>query len=134
MNPSRQNNVLVELFIQLRGQVGPPQPRRVNRLDCYQRMSARSNPDTGVLLELLRYPATLAGTREASILLPIAMVVLDGASDRLGPERTPLEEASTPNLDALAQRGAMGLMYTVGKGIAPESDAGVFSQIGRAHV
>jgi 2,3-bisphosphoglycerate-independent phosphoglycerate mutase len=61
---------------------------------------------------------------------PIVMVVLDGASGRLGVGESPLEAASTPNLDALAKRGSMGQMYTVGKGIAPESDAGVFSLLG----
>src|SRR5207247_8819824 len=62
---------------------------------------------------------------------PIIMVVLDGASDRPDGEwKTPLEAATTPNLDALVQRGALGFMYTVGKGIAPESDAGVFSLLG----
>jgi 2,3-bisphosphoglycerate-independent phosphoglycerate mutase len=62
---------------------------------------------------------------------PIIMAVLDGASDR--PEAgqaTPLEAASTPNLDALVRRGSLGSIYTVGKGIAPESDAGVFSLLG----
>jgi len=58
------------------------------------------------------------------------MVVLDGASGRVGEMKSPLEEASTPNLDALAKRGSMGRMYTVGEGIAPESDAGVFSLLG----
>src|SRR5246500_4378837 len=62
---------------------------------------------------------------------PIIMAVLHGASDR--PEagqKTPLEAASTPNLDALVRRGSLGSIYTVGKGIAPESDAGVFSLLG----
>src|SRR5713101_8231831 len=63
-------------------------------------------------------------------MLPIVMVVLDGASGRIGAEKSPLEAASTPNLDALAKRGSMGRMYTVGEGIAPESDAGVFSLLG----
>src|SRR5438876_17685 len=63
-------------------------------------------------------------------MLPIVMVVLDGASGRVVPTKSPLEEASTPNLDALAGRGSMGRMYTVGEGIAPESDAGVFSLLG----
>jgi 2,3-bisphosphoglycerate-independent phosphoglycerate mutase len=58
------------------------------------------------------------------------MVVLDGASGRVGGTKSPLEEASTPNLDALAARGSMGRIYTVGEGIAPESDAGVFSLLG----
>lgn len=63
-------------------------------------------------------------------MLPIVMVVLDGASDRVGPEPTPLEAARTPNLDAITREGVLGTMYTVGKGIAPESDAGVFSLLG----
>ncbi len=60
-------------------------------------------------------------------------VVLDGVGDRpvaeLG-DKTPLESAFTPNLDGFATRGTMGLVYTVRKGIAPESDAGVFSLLG----
>src|SRR5260370_38388921 len=63
-------------------------------------------------------------------MLPIIMVVLDGASGRIGAERSPLETASTPNLDILTGRGSMGRMFTVGEGIAPESDAGVFSLLG----
>jgi len=64
-------------------------------------------------------------------LTPIIMAVLDGASDRPdGQQKTPLEAAATPNLDTLVGRGALGSMYTVGKGIAPESDAGVFSLLG----
>src|SRR6266852_3469804 len=63
-------------------------------------------------------------------MLPIIMVVLDGASGRIGAEKSPREAASTPNLDALAAKGSMGGMFTVGEGIAPESDAGVFSLLG----
>jgi 2,3-bisphosphoglycerate-independent phosphoglycerate mutase len=63
-------------------------------------------------------------------LTPIIMAVLDGASDRPSDGETPLEAASTPNLDTLTRRGILGSMYTVGKGIAPESDAGVFSLLG----
>jgi 2,3-bisphosphoglycerate-independent phosphoglycerate mutase len=61
---------------------------------------------------------------------PIIMVILDGASDRPIDGKTPLESATTPNLDTLVRKGALGSMYTVGKGIAPESDAGVFSLLG----
>jgi 2,3-bisphosphoglycerate-independent phosphoglycerate mutase len=60
----------------------------------------------------------------------ILYVVLDGVGDRPVPEqggKTPLEAASTPNLDRFAARGSMGIVYTVKRGIAPESDAGVFS-------
>jgi 2,3-bisphosphoglycerate-independent phosphoglycerate mutase len=63
-------------------------------------------------------------------MLPIVMIVLDGASGRIGPKKSPLEAASTPNLDTLTRRGSMGRMYTVGESIAPESDAGVFSLLG----
>ncbi len=45
-------------------------------------------------------------------------------------DRTPLEAAETPNMDFLAKNGKNGLMYTVGKGIAPESDVAVISILG----
>jgi len=44
--------------------------------------------------------------------------------------KTPLEAAETPNMDFLAKNGKTGLMYTVGKGIAPESDVAVISILG----
>ena len=44
--------------------------------------------------------------------------------------RTPLEAAQTPNMDFLAKNGKTGLMYTVEKGIAPESDVAVMSILG----
>jgi len=63
----------------------------------------------------------------------LIFVVIDGMGDlpieELG-NRTPLETADTPNMDALAQRGKTGLMYTLGKGIAPESDVAVISILG----
>ena len=60
-------------------------------------------------------------------------VVLDGAGDRPHPQlggRTPLQYAHKPNIDRLAKRGVTGLVYTVGEGIAPESDAAVLSILG----
>ena len=63
----------------------------------------------------------------------ILYIVLDGVGDKPVPEhgnKTPLEMASTPNLDKLAAKGKMGILYTVKRGIAPESDAGVFSLLG----
>ncbi|MGH2540569.1 MAG: 2,3-bisphosphoglycerate-independent phosphoglycerate mutase [Actinomycetota bacterium] len=60
-------------------------------------------------------------------------VCLDGLGDDPIPEldgRTPLEAAETPNLDALATKGATGTVVTVGPGIAPESDIGVFGILG----
>ena len=63
----------------------------------------------------------------------ILLVVLDGMADlpvkALG-GLTPLEAAPTPNLDALARRGAQGTMSTIAPGVAPESDAAVMSLLG----
>ncbi len=60
-------------------------------------------------------------------------VILDGIGDlpikELG-DKTPLEAAATPNMDKLASRGKEGFVYTVGEGIAPESDIGVISILG----
>jgi 2,3-bisphosphoglycerate-independent phosphoglycerate mutase len=65
--------------------------------------------------------------------MKLIYVIIDGLGDlpikELGNE-TPLGAADTPNLDFLAKKGKTGLMYTVGKGIAPESDAGVISILG----
>ena len=44
--------------------------------------------------------------------------------------KTPLEAAQTPNMDALAKNGKTGLMYSVRKGVAPESDVAVISLLG----
>jgi 2,3-bisphosphoglycerate-independent phosphoglycerate mutase len=65
--------------------------------------------------------------------LKLIMVAIDGMGDlpiaELG-NRTPLEAAKTPNLDFLAKKGRTGLMYTVRKGVAPESDVAVISLLG----
>lgn len=63
----------------------------------------------------------------------VVYVVLDGLGDdplRELDNRTPLEAAHTPWMDRLARKGANGLVYTVGKGIAPESDIAVFAILG----
>lgn len=60
-------------------------------------------------------------------------VLLDGVGDLPHPDlkgKTPLEAATTPNLDNLAKNGVMGQVITVGKGIAPESDIAVFNMLG----
>lgn len=65
--------------------------------------------------------------------LKLLFVAIDGMGDlpieALG-NRTPLEAAQTPNLDSLAKTGKTGVMYTVGKGVAPESDVAVISLLG----
>ena len=63
----------------------------------------------------------------------VIYVLLDGVGDLPHPDlkgKTPLEAASTPNLDKLAANGAMGQVISVGKGIAPESDIAVFNMLG----
>jgi len=65
--------------------------------------------------------------------LKLIYVVIDGMADLPIPELdndTPLGVAETPNMDFLAKNGKTGLIYTVAKGIAPESDVGVISILG----
>jgi 2,3-bisphosphoglycerate-independent phosphoglycerate mutase len=68
-------------------------------------------------------------------MIKLLYVCLDGLGDDPIPAfdgRTPLEAAPTPNLDQLARRGRTGTVVTVGPGIAPESDIGVFGILGYA--
>jgi len=58
---------------------------------------------------------------------------LDGVGDLPHPDlagKTPLEAATTINMDILAKNGIMGQVISVGKGIAPESDIAVFNMLG----
>ncbi len=65
--------------------------------------------------------------------MKLIYVAIDGMGDlpikSLG-NKTPLEAAQTPNMDALAKNGKIGLMYSVKKGVAPESDVAVISLLG----
>jgi 2,3-bisphosphoglycerate-independent phosphoglycerate mutase len=65
--------------------------------------------------------------------LKLLYIVIDGMGDLPIKElnnKTPLEAAKTPNMDSLAKKGKIGLMYSVKKGIAPESDVAVISLLG----
>jgi 2,3-bisphosphoglycerate-independent phosphoglycerate mutase len=65
--------------------------------------------------------------------LKLIYIIIDGMGDVPIEEldnKTPLEAAETPYMDSLAKTGKTGLMYTVGKGIAPESDVAVVSILG----
>ena len=65
--------------------------------------------------------------------IKIVYVLLDGVGDLPHPDienKTPLQAASTPNMDKLAKNGKMGEVISVGKGIAPESDIAVFNMLG----
>ena len=65
--------------------------------------------------------------------MKLIYVVIDGMGDMpvkaLG-NRTPLEAAQTPSMNFLAKNGRTGLMYSVGRGVAPESDVAVISLLG----
>ncbi len=57
--------------------------------------------------------------------LKLVLIVGDGMADRPVPSlgfKTPLEVASTPNLDEMARRGQAGLMDVIAPGIPPGSD------------
>jgi len=59
--------------------------------------------------------------------------LLDGVGDLPHPDlagKTPLEAATTRNMDVLAKNGSIGQVISVGKGIAPESDIAVFNMLG----
>jgi 2,3-bisphosphoglycerate-independent phosphoglycerate mutase len=70
---------------------------------------------------------------DEGICVKLLYIVIDGMGDLPNKDlhnETPLEAAKTPNLDALAKRGQTGLMYSVRKGVAPESDVAVISLLG----
>ena len=65
--------------------------------------------------------------------IKIVYVLLDGVGDLPHPDlagKTPLDAATTTNMDILAKNGIMGQVISVGKGIAPESDIAVFNMLG----
>lgn len=65
--------------------------------------------------------------------MKLIYVIIDGMGDLPLKEldgKTPLEAAETPHMDSLAKTGKTGLMYTLGKGMAPESDVAVVSILG----
>lgn len=65
--------------------------------------------------------------------MKVLLIILDGLADRPSEElggRTPLEAASTPNLDRLASQGINGFMYPLAPGLAPSSDLAHFLLFG----
>lgn len=63
----------------------------------------------------------------------LLFVILDGAADRKDPSLgglTALQAAKMPNLRKLSSTSLKGMMNPIGPGIAPESDAAVFSILG----
>ncbi len=58
------------------------------------------------------------------------LIVIDGVGDRACKEldgKTPLEAASTPNLDFLAMNGKQGYMYPINEDMAPESNNAILA-------
>ncbi len=62
--------------------------------------------------------------------MKLLYIVLDGAPDGFERRETALSLAEKPGLDELARRGECGLVYVIGEGVAPESDAAVMSLLG----
>ncbi len=60
----------------------------------------------------------------------LLFILLDGASDGLNYPKTSLDEAKTTNLSKIAKISKGGLVYTIAKGISPESDAAALSFLG----
>ena len=61
------------------------------------------------------------------------IVLGDGMADRPLAQlndKTPLEYAKTPMMDALAGRGELGLVHTIPEGMKPGSDTANLSVIG----
>jgi 2,3-bisphosphoglycerate-independent phosphoglycerate mutase len=59
-----------------------------------------------------------------------ALVILDGASEPLGPGPTSLERARTPGLDALGRAGALSRRRTVAPWLTPGSEAAIPALLG----
>ena len=65
--------------------------------------------------------------------MPLVFVILDGAADRKSESlgwATPLQSAYMPNLRQISFLSLKGMMYPIKEGVAPESDAAVFSILG----
>jgi len=63
------------------------------------------------------------------------LVILDGIGDlpnKSLDNKTPLEAAATPNLDFLASRGELGVMFPVKPNFIPESDEAIVSIFGNS--
>ncbi len=67
------------------------------------------------------------------MLTKVLLIIVDGLGDRplaeLG-DKTPLEAAATPHLDALATEAECGVMYTLGRGRVPGSDVAHLAILG----
>ncbi len=65
--------------------------------------------------------------------MAVVLIILDGIVDRPWPSlggMTPLQAATTPNLDRLAADGATGLLHPLGRGFAPAAELSHFVLFG----
>ncbi|MEM0021118.1 MAG: alkaline phosphatase family protein [Fervidicoccaceae archaeon] len=62
--------------------------------------------------------------------MKLLYVVLDGAAGDPSLGRTAYMVSEKPNIDLLARKGKCGMLFTIGRGIPPESDAAVLSLLG----
>ncbi|MEW6070247.1 MAG: phosphoglycerate mutase, partial [Candidatus Thermoplasmatota archaeon] len=60
----------------------------------------------------------------------IIILIMDGASDRIGKQKTPLQLARKPNLDNLARNGITGIVDIIAPGIRPGSDTAHLALLG----
>jgi 2,3-bisphosphoglycerate-independent phosphoglycerate mutase len=73
------------------------------------------------------------GFGKGFVIVKYAILVGDGMADFSLPEldnRTPLEYAATPNMDAVAKAGRVGLVKTIPEGLTPGSDVANMSLLG----
>jgi 2,3-bisphosphoglycerate-independent phosphoglycerate mutase len=87
---------------------------------------------TGVLQQ--RLPSLAAPDSTPVRLPPSVLLVIDGMADHplesLG-GRTPLEAASTPNLNRLAREGRVGLADPIAPGVVPDTASGMLAIFGQ---
>ncbi|MGC8563448.1 MAG: alkaline phosphatase family protein [Fervidicoccaceae archaeon] len=62
--------------------------------------------------------------------MKLIYLVLDGAAGDPSLGKTAYMVAKKPNIDSIVKKSRCGLLYTIRKGIAPESDAAVLSLLG----
>jgi 2,3-bisphosphoglycerate-independent phosphoglycerate mutase len=63
---------------------------------------------------------------------PRVLVILDGAAEPIWPWPSTLEEAQTPALDALCERGTVARVATTPAGLTPGSEVGIPTLLGAA--
>src|SRR5213593_910180 len=113
---------------------GRARPRRTRRIDVPRRVGQgphlRRGGGVGAPPGRRTLPVDLSALAQPAD-TRIVLVVMDGLGGYADESRgTELEEATTPNLDALAAEGAVGLVEPVGPGVTPGSGPGHLALFG----